>query len=357
MASGAPESTVELKQTIRAPFVLIIAAAMALQLCCSSASGDHSQWEDRLFKEGPAAWEAWEQFSKHLEGVVRVTDLGKATVANPKYPAKPPEIIEWLFKFNGDWALQEARRIETSEHGPPDSPLPTTRGAVAITSKYGFSIKRQTDDTPWVIRNVATRNYENLREFFDEGALVYVHAPWELLGKPLGTLIHEPEFKLRACEGVTRDGRELCKVSFDYPLPPEKAKLFPIRGGWVVLDPEQHWAIQEYELQSTQKWVTAVLGSNVYGEVSKGFPLLQEKRRRITEAKGYLEEVAVFTKLAYRDSIPEAEFGLAQYGLPEPFGPLASGKSARAPILILAGLLVIVVAGLLYYRVRSARAS
>ena len=334
----------------------IIAVVLSFGWCHAETNVDDARWKERLFKEGPPAWQAWEQFAEHLEGTVRVTEFG--TVTNPAETRrpKPPETVDWLFKFNGDWALQEAHRIETSEQGPPDSP-PPARGAIAITSKYGFSVKRQTDDTPWVIRNVATRNYENLREFFHDGILEYVQAPWVLRGKPLGTLIHEPEFKLTACEGATHDGSELCKVSFEYTPTPDKAKLTAMRGGWFLLDPEQHWAIVEYEIKPAPKIWTAILGSNVYGDVSKGFPLLRETRHRIVGTDGHWDENAVFTKLAYRESIPEAEFGLAQYGLPEPYGPLDSGKSMRGPILILAGLLAIAVAGLLYYRVRNARAA
>ena len=344
----------------------IIAVVLGFGWCHAETNVDDARWKERLFKEGPPAWEAWRQFNKHLEGVVRVTEFGTATVVNPTYgPVKPPETTDWLFKFNGDWALQEKGRvIETTEHGSPENPRPAGV-AIAISSKYGFSVKRQTDDSPWLIGGVVTRNYKNLRAEFDEGVLEYVEAPWVFLGYPLPTLIDAPGFKLRGCEAAPRDGRELCKISFDYTPTPERPKwIGTMRGAWLLLDPDQHWAIQAWEIpeyvfttRKGKKISETVSGSNVYGKVSHGFPLLREARHRTTGTEGYTDENAVFTRLAYRDSIPEAEFGLAQYGLPEPYGPLASGKSMRGPISILAGLVAIVVAGLLFYRVRNARAS
>jgi hypothetical protein len=341
---------------------------VVVPVCVADPGTSAADWKERLYKEGPPAWEAWRQFNKHLDGVARVTEAG--TVTNPSFtlPPKPRETVEWRFKFNGDWALQEQHVIETSDHGSSEDPRPA-RGAIAISSKYGFSVKQQTDDSPWIIRGVATRGYENLRAEFDEGVNYLLEAPWVFYYGyfPLPELLQQRGFKLRNCETVPRDGREHCKITFDYSPNSDKPEwTASMKDAWVVLDPESHWAIQEWEISEyvlnaqrgvPKKISMSVSGTNIYGDVSNGFPMLRETRQREASADGYVDSNVVFKELAYRDSIPEAEFGLTQYGLPEPFGPLASGKSARAPILIFAGLLALVVAGLLYYRVRNARAS
>ena len=349
-------------------FLIAIAASQSIFIsaCYAQSGNDNAQWTDRFLREGPAGWEEWRQFNRHLEGVVRVTEAGTVTNPSFKLPPKPRETIEWRFKFNGDWALQEQRVIETTDHGTPEIPRPA-RGAIAISSKYGFSVKQETEGSAWLIRGVVTKNYENLRESIEEGAQIYIEAPWVFFYGyfPLPTLIRERGFKLNKCEPVLVDGHEHCKVFFEYAPTKEKPEWkVSMRGAWLLLAPDNHWAIKAWEIPeyafatSKGKQIREIVkGENAYGDVSHGFGLLRETQQRAGGADGYVDTNVVFTKLAYRDSIPEAEFGLAQYGLPEPYGPLASGKSMRGPILILAGLVAIVVAGLLYYRVRNARAA
>ena len=335
-------------------FVLLIFAALAgLDAVRDAACGGDLQ--ERLFREGPPAWDALQQFSRHLDGAIKVTQAPTVTTKNPDFPVPRRSAARWIFRFDGDWALQQLDREDPSANDTgSDSPsLPASR-AVGINSRYGFSIERRTPDSPWVVTSVVTTKYEGLRDQIYEGVLEYAEAPWVIFAKPLGTLIHEAGFRLESCEPVVQDGRELCKVTFDYSPGADSKEPTEMRGGWLVVDPVLSWAIREFNVK--MRW-GEVSGSHVYSDTDVTIPMLQEIHQRRTGKGGYTDWNVVFEKLEHRDSIPEAEFGLAQYGLPEPYGPLASGKSMRGPILILAGLLAIVVAGLLYYRVRNARAA
>ncbi|MBI2807077.1 MAG: hypothetical protein HYX68_19020 [Planctomycetes bacterium] len=139
-------------------------------------------------------------------------------------------------------------------------------------------------------------------------------------------MITEAGFKLEKVGELTRDGRKLAKIEFTYTPPKINVEVVngrpvrrdmhmtKMRGGWMVLDPERNWSLQESSLDLVGGEKNTCIVE--YAKSDSGVFLPS----RVFEKDNAVSVWEVtFSDLTIRD-IPEKEFTLTAYGLPEPMG-------------------------------------
>jgi hypothetical protein len=276
----------------------------------AEAPQESALWK-RLVREAPPAWERYRNHWVTLEG-------SNHTEMKELYEGKwiiSPRRSTW--KQCGNNVLEHNERLVSQ----------SWQGHIwGENLNYKFELSRKDETKPWVIVRVEQieqpqDNVEPRRKVAD-GLLLFTP------GGPIGL----PEMLQSAAFGPTDiapesggKSEELVRVTFRYS--PEDKKTYP-QGGLVVviLDPSHDWVLRkaevEVEIGGGRKGVWKSTLRRDYKEDPEGRPI--ETR---TELKStFLEngQVSYVTggvgelTLQQRKSIPESEFTLSAFGLPEP---------------------------------------
>jgi hypothetical protein len=269
----------------------------------------------RFLNEGPKGWKALRTTALQLEG----TFVGKY-----KLGVHPLVIEESKFKVNGAFLVYEETR--TNLEGKVARVI-----ALGVNSKYRFALHQPRPQSSWALADHGSASdpmhvdhpYSRASSL---GFVRFLNSPFSVNCLPIPEMISEAGFKLGKVDEVTRDGKKLAKIEFTYAPPkviPELVKGKPVRrhihmtkmrGGWMLLDPERNWSLQEcsLDLEGGEKNTCVVEYAN-----SDGGPLLPW---RVIEKDNAVSAWEVtFSNLRIRD-IPEEEFTLTAFGLPEPHG-------------------------------------
>jgi hypothetical protein len=138
----------------------------------------------------------------------------------------------------------------------------------------------------------------------------------------LPALVQDKGFRCVKVAPESIKGEDLVRVTFTF-TPEGRNRL---KGGWFVLDPRHNWVIRSSEIEldlgekseGVAKWTV----QNEFTEGSDRHPIATKHVMRIEVwEKGRLTaETEYITDYASRErpSIPEEEFTLSAYGLPEP---------------------------------------
>jgi hypothetical protein len=274
----------------------------------SASAQDHSPLEKRLFAEGPQAWEAEENFWLTLEGtasgVRRIQSQGKET-DNARLR------MSWK-QCNGNMLNQS----ETFQSG-------SWNGSInGENSEYTFVLGRSSEERPWVIKEVNKKTVKSLDAWNGRKTLVpdLIFAP---VTHTLPQVFRSRGFKCVNVAPEPTTGEELVRLTFTFS-PEGKNRL---TGGWLVLDPSHYWVIRRGEVDAdlgdkkkgTAKWTV----QHDYKEGSNHHPIIT---RKVLKGKGWEDGRLIFESdfsidaydLHERATIPESEFRLSAYGLPEP---------------------------------------
>jgi hypothetical protein len=287
--------------------------------CIGSAQGeDQSPLAKRLFKEAPRAWARYKDFYLTLEGKVR----GEIRVRSREG--------KWQIKrVRASWKQFDSAVLDESETFEAGSWNGRVDGE---NSEYAFTLIRKSDSKPWVIQNVEKRDGVST-EVWNSRKEECQYLSLTPLGPPLPFVFLSKGFRCVRVEPESMNGEELVRLTFTYVL--RDASL--LKGGWVVLDPSQDWMIRRGEIEvglgekveGTAKWTLQY----DYKEGSNHHPLMTRsvvkgkfwQKGRLVVEKEYLHDL----DMRERPSIPESEFTLSAYGLPEPHW--ARPKKTRRP--------------------------
>jgi len=223
-----------------------------------------------------------------------------------------------------------------------------------VNSDYSFVLGRDSETKPWVINEVNKRASKSLEVWNDRKTLLadLVLAPRTPI---LPKVFQSPGFKLVSVTPELLNGKELARLTFT--CSPEGNNR--LRGGWVDLDPSTYWVIRRGEVdidfgnkeKHTAKWIAAY----DYKEGSNGHPIMTRSMLKGKTWEGGRivgeDEYLANDDLKERASIPESEFTLGAYGLPEPMG---ASSQPRTRWYIWSGLagVICIIAGVLLWRRR-----
>jgi hypothetical protein len=302
--------------------MMVLILGISLGMTMSAIEEDRTELETRFKTEAPRGWAVLEAASRHLDGSGVKTDTWSGTPA----ATREPKHTTVRFLSHDDSALF----TETGSKGPG------IEDVVGVNARYAFRLRRKSASSPYVIAYLGS-DFKGLREMQYDDILRYIRAPWQISGMPLRQLIADPGFTLNGVFPIRKGNKDLVRVEFDY-RPPDPAldrtpveRRTPIRGGWILLSPEDHWAHQECELITP--W-GKVIGVVQYGEEQDGIPSVRRASETLVRKESLRkagEDYAVekrcdFYRWVSRD-VPEREMSLAAFGLPEIGEPIARSNS------------------------------
>jgi hypothetical protein len=137
--------------------------------------------------------------------------------------------------------------------------------------------------------------------------------------------MQSPGFKLLEVARAEDEGPGYVRMRFNLSDSEEDKKGLALRGGWVLLDSKHDWVVRKAQLQRLPEGKpTELTIENDFKDGSEGNPIITRARqysiRKVNGKFVYSYEIVANFDLHEQVSVPEHEFMLSAYGLPEPYG-------------------------------------
>ena len=320
---------------------IVCSPLLCVQVCLA---GDDDSWRQRFFAEAPRKWAEYLLRSERFQGTASFAHVNM--LAGEKWTEKGSSEFKQNRERGGaifGGVVEDARGERRDLHG--------------VNSRYEFELSRLDAGSPWVLARWkpissaephSTALANSAIDLWTHPALQFMFAEDQL-----PRLIKQAEFTVHAVTPVSLGERQLVKVKFVYrPKKIDSPKPRP-NDGWVLLDPDRYWVIQKYEISTV--WVgegtsgkSSWVGTNEYEDGVGGLPIPKRVVRRLKEVdrgKAVDMEHREEFKIVEGD-VPESEFFLSAFGLPEPVEPnsqnepvgLTSQKSMPPYLWVLIGV-------------------
>jgi hypothetical protein len=318
--------------------VASISLSIAIGSCLFAGTGRADTSVAEVKAQALDAWKRYREAAGRLQGEMVIT-------ATEKPSGK--------LLFQERWKLRQSLPKRTLSIHTGLGPEKYSEYASVQNDSYFFDLVRESNDSPWVIKEFYDRpkdspsgereggsSFKSVLAMPCTGSLLY--------SKYISDLLDDPGFVITSAEdragGVVR-------LNFTYD---GKASGFPLKSGWFDLDREHLFVIREYDAKA--EWIDGV-GSIQdrfeYVIESDGFPRIY---RSVRLQKGVSETAESVTEFDYSFTIPvsKSDFTLSAFGLPEPPGPsrsfLPTSVFFWTTALLLVGLLSLMTAARLNRR-------
>jgi len=269
---------------------------------------------------------------------------GSGTLTTTTQPGKPGELIHRSqFLFAVDHALQKFERtviaeadmqLDDEEAGPRDE-------VFVRNSRYYSVLKKNPENRLYRMGYLGKPDglESNLQLLLRD----HLSTPYGIMGTPLSELIAHNDLEFLEARRVERDGRELVMivVKYDHPELPKPEEFVTCE---LLVDPENAWVIRHYKTVIHPMEVVSWDVSATYeGELTDGVPALRAVAIDMATGTQRRFELDEIERVA---SLPERQFTLSAYGLPEIDQP-AGASRGRATLwlfgLALAALVLAIV--------------
>lgn len=294
-------------------FKLAIGGVILLALCRSEAVA--VDWKERLLSEAPPKWSALEQYYAKMEASYRKT-FAVPPEGKP-FPLSFQGTIYYEILTNGGMMVCTHRHVGKDSQGKQRD----TTKVLGVNARYAFELgKTALDAETFILTNFQISNDRARHKVRGSGGAEFDKI-LEVQGFRMLDIIKNPQLTITNVLGVQRNGKELVQLEYDRQLveydrqDPSQKKITGTEHSIVFLDPERYWCIREYHFDNPD-WKGD--GSLEYGDADDGFPILRRCTHTATHHKGYGTMLITyeFDKLVHRD-IPESEFTLSAFGMPE----------------------------------------
>ena len=219
----------------------------------------------------------------------------------------------------------------------------TSSSATGFNTRYAFSLKSTEGGRDW--RLVLLRMTDSMEPTPRQLDLNYhlryapVFEPYQNeVFTPLPDLFAHPTFKLISC-GPSPSNSGCVRVLYEARTTPDHPEH--LSSGWLDLNPISAWSIQEADEKMVDKSTTIATHIRITVDLKTGnIPLIREKVVDVRQETG--GKVRVSRNLVYtyncqiEKNVPETEFTLSAYGLPEPQGVSFSKPTPRYAWLLAA---------------------
>lgn len=145
-----------------------------------------------------------------------------------------------------------------------------------------------------------------------------------VFGVPLSIALRETDFRLKQVHSVAaEDGKALVRAEFDYVVGNRPQLGFDTHytDGYLICDPANSWMIMEFGA-TWRLDINKTTGQHrftVKDYVShQGVPLATKTEHLVIYSGGTIRRTVRTLELLASDDVPEEEFYLSHYGLPEP---------------------------------------
>lgn len=277
-------------------FITVVSLLVVAGLAATVSAEDGSK--QRFLTEAPNAWAHLERYADRVDisACIRTTNSGPGMID------VPPEEINVHYITKDDAKLLEL--IQTSGKSE----------VFGANLRYGLLLNRSSEDDPFLVRYIGTgkADKDSIKNKLSARFEQYVVAPYRISDKTFNELLREPTFRINSVSSVSRGGEDLARVDFAYtPANPETSGM---RGGWCLFAPDQLWGLRESENETPWGKVAC---SVEYGEKHEGLPTLRRVTTTIINKDGRSQiNSCEFSKWDNR-SVPDRDFTLAAFGLPE----------------------------------------
>jgi len=303
---------------VPARLLLLVACAGLVPVGRLSAQGD-ATLQDRFANEAPREWEKYRVRAARFQGTYTWAVTFNSN--KPGVPARRERTEKhYEFKQREGCALFLEESIEEKNEKASET------WARVSNPRYGFEVRRRHAAGPWTVSHLDTDLTNGLSfpapSTFVEMVSTYP-CSFASINRRLRIVVKEPGFELKRVTHVKRDGESLAKMEFAYM--PEDPFHIPLRGGWVLYDPAHYWIIREYDVQmdwpAPQGAVSqgTIASALQYQDADDGFPIIKRIAQKI-RISSFVDNDNSFDFDIREGDVPESDFVLSAFGLPEPPG-------------------------------------
>jgi hypothetical protein len=343
---------------------LAIAAALFLFVYSTPASsGDDDPALRKQFLDGVAHIE---RSLQHLSFRARCTLRSRLVSASPETRAalakshKDPfeeDVYEFACAFRGHLVLQRLK----NKRGLEEVRVRNRSYAFMMTSPPTGGVPA----LQFLERMGASPSTDSKITEIEQEARAVALSGFYFIKHPLPTVFQSKDLQLHRVYSVqAHDGKRLVRAEFDWTAHDSPRTGFDAlyTNAFVICDPSNHWAMTEYGTQHYLE-INKSRGEHhfqlEYGDASEGIPVAT----RIVHTLTYLNQDSTDSGTTWqairvvdpysKDQVPEEEFYLSFYGLPE---PNFSGTWAGPWVWYLVGGIACLVIGAIILKRRKARA-
>ncbi len=278
-----------------------------------------------LVREAPRKWKEYRAFAKGLQGTARLTSS-----------RMQPFVLKMVRTDSMKQAPGAALYLwgQSNVLGGDKAFAPKGSKVWGQNPKYSFELARADESEKWAVAGLALGGDKILKQV-EAPVSEFVERSFNLhfFGhclRPIADLLTDKSFTVKSVHEEIAMGRKLVHVDFEYTEPLKQGTRRT--SGWMKMDPEKYWCITETVTDVTDPQYSGSVRS-VFETVEgrSGFPVLRHVEHRQeghnTKKRYHLNESSVDFVLQENTAVPEREFTLSAFGLPEPM----EGNDAAAP--------------------------
>jgi hypothetical protein len=287
----------------------------------------------RFRKEAPEAW-------THYLALARNIDI-EATETTFNADGTERIVIFFQDKLSGSNGLRLQRNLKGPVSRARVNAVRET--VICRNARYGFQLSKQQLDHPWLVTYVGD-DVAGISKKLQGSAEVVARTPLSVFHKFLPTWIEEG-FTVKSVDWAQRQSGQRVALAFETEKPSGQRPSNWVRSGVIWLNPERLWAVEGSEVSvatpkgEEQRWSQSV----EFLQDPPNLPLVRRRQSSLTGATGKFEIVTDFARFELRE-VPEYDFTLAAFGLPEASQPSAWARARLWLILTLGGAICIIVA-------------
>jgi hypothetical protein len=303
-------------------------------------------------------WKAYERFARSIQGMARIT-----TVFSGSDGAKE-DILRIVLKQNQNCA---SCCIRKEQENPTES-------ISFANPQYAAELRRKGADLADVVLerfSDTPQRPPNGGETVFEKTLPIISQHFYVANRmPLSQILADTHFKIRKMSKRFENDRELVRIDYQAVRDPSGMRF--VYSGWVDLDPSRCWCIVRAKGSREVTRKNGKSAGDSFTEVEhemidhpSGFPLVKTSTARVTqhiyEGKERKEKtknsrVRIDYEWEVNDHVPDSEFTLTAYGLPEPGSdPVKKSSPLYVWIILAAGISFGLGAGFRFLARRRAR--
>jgi hypothetical protein len=302
----------------------VFVPALVFVLTSSARGQEAESLRERLYAEAPKKYQEYLQFAQMMKcrGVTKMTDSDtKQIMRETAYRCVSSQGLALVVS---DVKVQGAHNVKL-KNGMVVSYAEKAR-VIVKNSRYSFRLGRAQPEADWTVLEAVPaekdRQDQRLNTIIVEDVRDFFTSHFSINGVELLDLLKDPTFVFKASENAPGGKPGLVRVSFSYGKPDRQHW-----EGIMDLDTEHFWCISEYAIKvtnGTDSWNDKVI--NHYEVDKDGVPL--PTRRIATSSSWFLNTETISEgKVERHSGIPEREFTLSAFGLPEP--PALENKTSR----------------------------
>ena len=286
-----------------------ISLCMLIAGAAGSSDGATDELKRKLLSEGPSGWKRIEEREQRILGRLHY----EATASLDGVKNQDWSKDKWYdFKRNGDLTLTSYKNA-------------THPGLAVFVEglQYSFELERTAPDKSLLIRNLSFGVPNPKDSYFKKASQIpwILQSPYRLCDFLLEEIIASPEFVVTRATKSTRGSREFLKFEFTTKIG-KGADAISVVDAWMELCPLDDWSLQGGEYVQGRGHRTTV--SNEYRPDSGSKLAVHTMTDWYPAVKNKEVRKYTFEDLDFK-TVPNSEFTLSAFGLPEPTQPVVRG--------------------------------